>query len=321
MVSRRGCLGLLCALLATAGAADPVDPGMPEDAVATALVERPDDLYRLPVGPAGAMGAIGGAPAFEPVTGAVTWRAFRIDDPDIGLDAVMAGYRARLVAEGFEPRFECRGETCGGLDFRFEVALLPAPTMLMDAAGFAQLTATRAGPGGDPAAHVSVLASRVLGRLHMQTVTVVPAQAAPVPMVPSAAPARAPVGPLLQDISGFRERLLADGFARIEGLEFETGGARLATGSEPALDALARLLTADAALRVVVVGHSDNQGGLEANRALSLRRAEAVRDALIERGVSADQLAAEGLGYLAPLASNAGEDGRARNRRVELVLR
>lgn len=307
--------GLLCLLAGLAPAQSPVDPGMPEGAVPTALVERESDRYRLPLAPAGEPGA------FEPVTGAVTWRAFRIDAPETGLGAVIEGYRARLAEAGFEPRFDCRAEACGGLDFRFEVALLPAPQMLMDAAEFAQLTATRRGPGGEAEAHVSVLASRVLGRLHVQTVTVRPEAPAPAAIMPSAAPDRPPVAPLPQDVEAFRERLLADGFARVEGLVFDPGGATLGAGSADALDALAGLLAADAELRVVVVGHSDNEGGLEPNRALSLRRAEAVRDALVERGVPAEQLGAEGLGFLAPLASNATEAGRERNRRVEVVLR
>jgi OOP family OmpA-OmpF porin len=71
----------------------------------------------------------------------------------------------------------------------------------------------------------------------------------------------------------------------------------------------------------VIVGHSDNQGSLEANIALSKRRAEAVRTALITRGVAAERLEAHGVGYLAPVSTNLTEAGRTLNRRVELVLR
>ncbi len=107
----------------------------------------------------------------------------------------------------------------------------------------------------------------------------------------------------------------------VPGLDFEVGGAALSPGSAAALDRLAAVLSAEGAPPVVVVGHSDNQGGLELNIDLSRQRAESVRQALIERGVPADRLEARGVGFLAPLASNATEAGRALNRRVELVLK
>jgi OOP family OmpA-OmpF porin len=81
------------------------------------------------------------------------------------------------------------------------------------------------------------------------------------------------------------------------------------------------MLRDNPALSVVIVGHSDNQGSLEANIALSQRRAEAVRAALVERGVEPERLEAHGIGFLAPVTSNAAPDGKALNRRVELVLR
>ena len=69
------------------------------------------------------------------------------------------------------------------------------------------------------------------------------------------------------------------------------------------------------------MGHTDTVGGLEANVALSRRRAASVRDRLIERhGVPAEQLEAHGTGYLAPVAPNTTAEGREANRRVEAVL-
>ena len=80
------------------------------------------------------------------------------------------------------------------------------------------------------------------------------------------------------------------------------------------------MLDRDGELHVAIVGHSDNQGTLVLNLELSRQRAEAVMQALVERGISPERMEAHGLGYLAPLASNATEGGRAANRRVELVL-
>jgi outer membrane protein OmpA-like peptidoglycan-associated protein len=72
---------------------------------------------------------------------------------------------------------------------------------------------------------------------------------------------------------------------------------------------------------VAIVGHTDASGGLEANIALSRKRAQAVRNVLIEAfGVPAAQIQAEGVGYLSPRASNLTEAGRTQNRRVEVML-
>jgi OOP family OmpA-OmpF porin len=72
---------------------------------------------------------------------------------------------------------------------------------------------------------------------------------------------------------------------------------------------------------VVLVGHTDASGGLAGNTALSRARAASVRDRLMaEYAVPAAQITAEGVGYLAPRATNKTEDGRARNRRVEAIL-
>jgi outer membrane protein OmpA-like peptidoglycan-associated protein len=76
----------------------------------------------------------------------------------------------------------------------------------------------------------------------------------------------------------------------------------------------------DPARRVRIEGHTDNRGGANLNQVLSQRRAEAVRDALIERGVDGDRLRAVGLGADVPVAPNDTDDGRARNRRVEIIV-
>lgn len=85
------------------------------------------------------------------------------------------------------------------------------------------------------------------------------------------------------------------------------------------VDQLAEALKASPALRVSVEGHTDDVGTAEANLALSEARAKAVLAALQARGVAADRLQARGLGEGKPLGANATEEGRARNRRVEVV--
>ena len=74
-------------------------------------------------------------------------------------------------------------------------------------------------------------------------------------------------------------------------------------------------------IRIAVVGHTDSVGALNANIALSKKRARAVRDRLTGRhDIAANRIEAEGMGYLAPIASNLTEEGRRANRRVEIIL-
>jgi len=302
---------------AAAGLAAALDPGAPEGAALTARLDRPFDRYALPVGRYAR-----GAPDARALEGRVIRAAWRLAEPEATTAAVMAGYRERLAALGYAPLFACETEACGGFDFRFAVELLPPPAMLVDAADFAQLSARRAGEAG--ASHVSVLVSRVLGAVYVQTVAVAPAAPA-VPLAPaprltdSGAAAAPPLPPGAEE--ALIERLVGFGHVRLQDLAFEPGSAALTPGSGRALDAAARALAARPELAVLVVGHSDNEGPLSDNVALSRRRAEVVRAALVERGVDGARLEAHGAGFLAPVASNASEAGRALNRRVELVLR
>ncbi len=112
------------------------------------------------------------------------------------------------------------------------------------------------------------------------------------------------------------------GAVSLYGILFEFDSDRLTVESDPTLEQIANLLNNEPDLRLFVVGHTDMTGGYEYNMDLSQRRAGAVAAALAERfGVSADRLAPAGVGPLAPVASNATEEGRAENRRVELVRR
>ncbi|MCL5776552.1 OmpA family protein [Limibaculum sp. FT325] len=300
---------------APAPASAPVDPGAPEGATPTAMQRQAFDRYDLPVGIYGPAG-----PNALSLEGEVTMRAFRLDDPAASTAGTIAGYRERLAALGFETVFSCRTAECGGFDFRFGVALLPAPAMLIDTADFQQLSMRRdAGDGSS--VYVSVLASRVLGQVHVQTVTVTPGERATRVTTSPGIDAGAGALVLPQDEADLFDRLMADGHVPVEGLAFDTGGARLSPGSAAALDLLAQLLARNPDILVAIVGHSDNQGALDVNVDLSRRRAEAVMAALTERGVPAGRMEAHGAGWLAPVTANDTEAGRALNRRVELVLR
>jgi len=110
------------------------------------------------------------------------------------------------------------------------------------------------------------------------------------------------------------------GHTVVNGIYFDTGKAEVKVESAAALDEVAKLLKATPALKLYVVGHTDNTGGLAPNLDLSKKRAAAVVDMLVSKySVAADRLSAFGAGPYAPLASNDSDDGRALNRRVELV--
>ncbi len=110
------------------------------------------------------------------------------------------------------------------------------------------------------------------------------------------------------------------GHSSVYGIYFDAGKADFKPESDPALKEIARLLQQDPSLKLYVVGHTDNVGQFEANMDLSRRRAIAVTQALTTKyGIEAARLSAQGDGPTAPVASNDSEEGRARNRRVELV--
>jgi outer membrane protein OmpA-like peptidoglycan-associated protein len=118
----------------------------------------------------------------------------------------------------------------------------------------------------------------------------------------------------------FQAGLKTSGHVEVPGIFFDTGKADLKPESDAALAEVAKLLKADPALRVYVVGHTDNVASLDLNVKLSQARADAVAQALVAKhGIAAARLVGRGAGPLAPVASNDTEEGRAKNRRVELV--
>ena len=104
------------------------------------------------------------------------------------------------------------------------------------------------------------------------------------------------------------------------GIFFDFDKAVIKAESRPTLDQMGKLLTSIPDLKLLVVGHTDNVGGFDYNQKLSQARAAAVVKDLVENyGVNPSRLTPHGAAYVAPIASNRTEEGRAKNRRVELV--
>jgi outer membrane protein OmpA-like peptidoglycan-associated protein len=101
---------------------------------------------------------------------------------------------------------------------------------------------------------------------------------------------------------------------------FEFDSATMRPQSAAVLDRAAALLKRS--MRPILIeGHSDNVGPLDYNMTLSAARANAVADALVARGVPAARIKTKGMAYLEPIASNATPEGRAQNRRVEIIVK
>ncbi|MCP5154179.1 MAG: OmpA family protein [Ectothiorhodospiraceae bacterium] len=107
----------------------------------------------------------------------------------------------------------------------------------------------------------------------------------------------------------------------VHGINFDFDSATIRADSGALLDALSVGLQRSDAAAITVVGHTSSEGSQDYNRALSQRRAEAVVAALIERGIGAARLSADGQGEDQPIADNATETGRSLNRRVEIACR
>jgi outer membrane protein OmpA-like peptidoglycan-associated protein len=110
------------------------------------------------------------------------------------------------------------------------------------------------------------------------------------------------------------------GHVSIYGIYFDTGKAEIKPKSDAAIAEIAKLLKNNNALKLYVVGHTDNAGSFDANMKLSKDRAVAVTNSLVSKhGIASSRLKAYGVSSLNPIASNKTEEGKAQNRRVELV--
>ncbi len=111
-----------------------------------------------------------------------------------------------------------------------------------------------------------------------------------------------------------------EGHVAVYGIYFDTGQSAIKAGSEAAMKNIAEYLNSVEGKKFIIVGHTDNTGGLSENMTLSESRAKSVMDKLINSyGVNTEKLSAYGVASLSPVASNATDEGRAKNRRVEIV--
>lgn len=304
---------LLAGLSATAAPFGPARLDLPAPAARAALEVEDYGSYAVPTAP----WAPGGLPALA-AEGQITLEAWQVTTP-AGTLELLAPLRDQLGRQGYETLFECAADGCGGFDFRYETTVLPEPEMHVDLADFRFLAAHRPGAEAD---FITLLVSRTSTTGYVQIARVGPG----LPSAPSAdliskSPAAVAEPPAATSALSLAGELETAGRAVLGDLRFATGSAELEAGEFASLEALAAYLAAHPAAQVTLVGHTDAEGSLNANIALSRARAESVMVHLIGvHGIAADRLAADGVGYLMPLASNLSDEGRRANRRVEAVL-
>ncbi|KGI78933.1 OmpA family protein [Oleiagrimonas soli] len=258
----------------------------------------------------------------EPAQGEVRRIAY-IAPAGVSALEVFHNFHQAMQQAGFRTRFQCHGnDTCGNaygiakaiyapvadrLSGKLQYKILRNDTLLASGGDVYVETARLTRPDGvmDSVLLVSHQQGQPTGIL-LQTVR----------------HAAMKTGEVTVDADALGRGLASSGHIALRGIHFAHDSSTLTAASDPTLSAMATLLKHQPALKVFIVGHTDDTGALAHNLTLSRARARSVMQALIRRfHVAAGRLAAEGVGPYAPVASNANANGRAENRRVEMVAR
>lgn len=284
----------------------------PEGSIRDFAETTPVERLLLPIGPY-QNGKIDTTTAEGPVLREV-WKTV---NPGTETAKLIAPLRDQIEDAGYSILYECETRDCGGFDFRFQTDVVDEPQMHVDLGDYRYLAASK--PDGDKAAFIGLLVSRSPERGFVQVTRIGQLPEAEAEIALSTKQPEA--DDLPGDDGTMAAKLGLHGAAVLEGLEFVRGASGLGGEPSQALQELADFLKDNPDRKVILVGHTDASGSLAGNISLSRKRAEAVLQQLVDQyGVDAAQLSSEGIGYLAPRASNTTKQGRERNRRVEVVL-
>lgn len=253
------------------------------------------------------------APKTLNVTGKRT-RLFYVASPERSALEVFANYKEALAKAGTSVVWTCSDTECGTdfLNQATQVMHLNLSNTPEASLGFTlaerprYLLAKLARAQGD--VHVMVMAADLTDK-QRPAVYVMLVESKPMD-----------TGLVALDANALDQDLMSTGKAVIYGITFDFDKAQIRPESKPQLDQIAKLLSEHAKLKLAITGHTDNQGSADYNQKLSQRRAEAIVMALSgSYGISTARLSAQGMGAASPIASNDSDEGRAKNRRVELV--
>ena len=269
------------------------------------------DAYNLFIAPATAYGGLdANLDHTLPLEGTITGIVYRIPEDRTPLE-VMRNYELALEDLGFEALFQCEADRCGGRNFNhaipYNMALaenhaeqrfLSARLSDGEAEIYVSLYVTRNTSGGGANAGRTFARLDVIERTAME------------------------INMEVVDRHAMAEEIAATGHVALHAILFEFDSDVLRPEADEQIAEMASYVAANPDRSFMVVGHTDNQGAVDYNLGLSQRRAEAVVATLAAtHTIDRTRLIPVGVGMAAPIASNATEDGRSQNRRVELVLR
>ncbi len=246
---------------------------------------------------------------------------------NIGVLEAFRNYEQDLKENGFEILFSGRGEEIETVGYNNQIAreilgmkgtyATPEekaqwPFQHPDEAKAAYIAAKKAGAGGDVYVSVYLVANAHNNWLQIPVdrtlvradVCEVKAREQRMELVTS------------QKMAG---EIALNGRVALYGIQFAFDSSEIQAESAATLAEIAKLLQEQPALNILVVGHTDTQGSFEYNRKLSEKRAQSVVANLVSQGASAERLFPVGVSFASPIAPNTSEEGRAKNRRVELV--
>lgn len=293
-------------LIFSATAVSSQDIRLPSDATMTSDVSDIDVSGDIPIGPWQA----GNLPT-QSIEGDYRRQTWKFEGTGLTTAQIMRSLKEQLANAGYTVIFDCNTNGCGGFDFRFAIDVATPPEMVVNLADFRFLSAQQA--NGET---VTAIASQMRGSGYLQLIRIGRAS-----VEDELEPSLDALSRNSRETVDLAALLETQGYAILEDLAFEIGSARLTEGQFESLRALSTFLLSHPDTKVTLVGHTDSEGALDGNIQLSKRRAGSVLERLVtEYDIDRQQLSAEGMGYLAPVATNRTEEGREANRRVEVIV-
>lgn len=228
---------------------------------------------------------------------------------------VFRNYEAALKAAGFQQLYSCVKEACGAGDtFAQTLYGVGAQPLTLNQKTQAFLSAKLAHAAGTTFVRLFAVEN------HSWASEAKTAEGQTVVQLDIVDTKAMEGGMVTVDANAMRKALQETGRVALYGIYFDSGKAAVKPESQEAVAEIAKLLAANASMRLLVVGHTDTDGSFATNRELSQKRAAAVVQQLVgSHGIAQSRLTPVGVGFAAPVATNRNSEGKAKNRRVELV--